>query len=131
MPPETDDPSARDPHHRRLAELLAGFVPTPTESTSAFEQTAKGEREQVETDLKRTRVNAATQTIKLRDKYFFSSFWLVVGWLVVVLAILVCHGDKSNSFSLSDEVVITLLGATTFKVIGIFFIVGRNLFPKQ
>ncbi len=73
----------------------------------------------------------------LRIGTFNKLFWLLVGWLVVTILVVIVSGigfptDESPLvFYLSDNVLMMLLGTTTFNVVGIFAIAANWLFPKK
>ncbi len=71
------------------------------------------------------------QDITERKKYANRSFWLVVGWILAILAVVGLQGfsDKTG-FSISDNVLMTLIGGTTINILGIFIVVANYLFPK-
>ena len=71
------------------------------------------------------------QDIKERKKYADRIFALISIWLTTTMLIVLCQGDTNNNFSLSDKVLMTLLGGTTLNVLGLFAIVANYLFPKQ
>ena len=71
------------------------------------------------------------QDITERKKYANRSFWLVVGWIVAIFAIIVLQGFSAKTgFSISDTVLMTLIGGTTINILGIFIVVANYLFPK-
>ncbi len=90
---------------------------------------------QLEQDNQRLQQEADVHN--LRIKTFNKLFWLIVSWLVVSTIVLLLSGTTiyaeswKVSFGLSDKVIITLLGATTFNVLGIFAIAAKWLFPKN
>jgi len=64
-----------------------------------------------------------------RKKYSHRIFIITSGWLISVILILILQGLKI--FSLSDSVLIALLGTTTINVLGFFVIVIQYLFNKN
>ena len=75
---------------------------------------------------------ALKQDIKERKKYAKSIFFLIIGWLVAVFIVLVLQGFGSYlNFTLSENIVITLITGTTINILGIFIIVVNYLFKKQ
>ncbi|MBC7773133.1 MAG: hypothetical protein H7210_11595 [Pyrinomonadaceae bacterium] len=91
------------------------------------------------------------QEVANRSRYTSRLFWLMVGWITVVLGILVATAVETPStyadpasgrapgvfwewigaFKLSDPVLMALIGGTTANVIGLFLIVTTYLFPKR
>ena len=49
------------------------------------------------------------------------------GWLIIVFLILL----NNRSLKLSDSVLITLLGTTTIQVLGMMYVILKNLFPEK
>ena len=67
-----------------------------------------------------------------RKTYAGRIFRLLIVWLCVVASILLLRGFSQFSlFSLSDAVLMTLIGSTTASVVGIFIIVAKYLFPQR
>lgn len=71
-----------------------------------------------------------SQDIEMRKDYARKTYNLVCIYLVVVgfFVFFVCCPAE---FTMSDAVLITLLGTTTATVIGLFAIVMNYLFPKK
>lgn len=82
-------------------------------------------------------LKGALQDIEERKKYAQLIFWLVVGWLAVVVLILIVHGVRWPwmaqyvGFNLSEAVLIALITTTTGGVVGLLLIVVRYLFHQQ
>lgn len=93
------------------------------QTSEEIEDWAKQREELINRQLK--------QDITEREKYANRSFWLVVGWIVAILAVVGLQGfsDKTG-FSISDNVLMTLIGGTTINILGIFIVVANYLFPK-
>ena len=71
------------------------------------------------------------QDLTERKKYAGRIFWLIVGWIVAIFAIIVLQGFSAKTgFSISDTVLMTLIGGTTINILGIFIVVANYLFPK-
>jgi hypothetical protein len=62
-----------------------------------------------------------------RGKYAGRMFWLVVGWLAAVVGMLVF--SALGLFNMSERLLITIITATTVKVLGLLYVVMRHLFP--
>ncbi|MBA4028091.1 MAG: hypothetical protein C0475_02940 [Planctomyces sp.] len=69
--------------------------------------------------------------IENRGKYTSRLYWLMVGWMGAVYAVIVLSGLTAWGFKLSDAVLIALITGTTANVIGLFVIVARYLFAKK
>lgn len=59
-------------------------------------------------------------------------FWLLLGWLIAVIAIVVLQGFSIAGFRLSDSIIIAFIGTTTADVLALGYIVAKYLFqtPK-
>jgi len=69
-------------------------------------------------------VNGGRRLLELLNK----TYWLVVFWILGILALLAAQGFGVFEFNLSDKVLITLIGGTTLNVLGIFVIVAKYFF---
>jgi membrane glycosyltransferase len=69
-----------------------------------------------------------------KDRKIYSErvFLLAINWIVVVIAILLIDGcvQMGGFFEISDSVMITLIGATTATVLGLFAFVMKYLFYR-
>lgn len=64
-----------------------------------------------------------------RKKYSSRIYWMVIGWLIAVILIIVGTGfNKVFPFFISDKVLMTLIGGTTVNVPGLFVIVIKYYF---
>ena len=81
--------------------------------------------------LLQTQIDDSTQDRTQRKKYSNRLFWLIVGWLGVINAIILLHGFVCVPFHLSVPVLTTIVGSTTVSVLGLFGIVAKYLFPKR
>lgn len=72
---------------------------------------------------------ATYQDIRERKKFAKWIFWMVVGWLIVILGIIICTGR--GLLRLSDAVVLGLIGSTTVNITAFFVIVTKYLFPSK
>ena len=89
---------------------------------------SKAELEREEQALENVQLG---QDIRERKKYADRIFVIMSIWLATTMLIVLCHGNKTNNFNLSGDVLMTLLGGTTLNVLGLFAIVANYLFPKQ
>ena len=78
------------------------------------------------------RIASLKQDREKRKKYAYWIVRLVVCWLAVVGLLLIAQRilGPLNWFELSDQVLITALGATTASVISIMVVVAKHLFPN-
>jgi hypothetical protein len=92
-----------------------------------------------QSDLARQRIQVLIrgeeQDIKERKTYANRNFWLIVGWLVVIIAMLLLQGFKiailGHSFDLPTSVLLAVIGSATVNVLGIFVVVTNYLFRKK
>ncbi len=68
--------------------------------------------------------------IQRRQTWANRIFWLIVGWLVSVIAAVVCQGFGLREFHLDDSVIIAFISTTTVNVLTLGYIVANYLFPK-
>ena len=90
----------------------------------------KGESD-LEQERERAELDDIIQDRDQRKKYSNRLFWLIAGWLISVLLIVMLHGFSWSSFELSTAIITTLIGSTTVSVLGLFAIVANYLFPKR
>ena len=89
-----------------------------------------------ETDLDRQYlkelIRSVSQNIDERKKYAHRIFCLMCSWLAVCFLILIADGlEYWTHFSLSQPVLLAMIGGTTADVLGIFYIVTHYLFPHS
>jgi hypothetical protein len=68
------------------------------------------------------------QELRHRDSYANRTFWLVVSWFGLVVAVTVMQGFKLGGFILTDVAFGSLIGGTT-SVLGVLLVILRHLFP--
>ena len=74
------------------------------------------------------KVKDSQQHREQRKEYAGKIFWLVCGWLFVLLTLVFSAGK--NWISLSDSVLIALITSASVNIIGLMVIVANYLFPK-
>lgn len=79
-------------------------------------------------DIEQLRAESFAQDIKERKKFAKWIFWMVVGWLLSIIAIIVLVGLKL--IVLSDSVILALIGSTTVNITTFFLVVTKYLFPS-
>ena len=79
------------------------------------------------------RIDQLEQDLKERKHYAAKIYRLIALWLGSLGVILLLQGVKLPIafFTLSDSVLLALIGGTTANVLGMFFIVLKYLFPQQ
>lgn len=75
-------------------------------------------------ELDRLRVRNFAQDIRLRKKFANATFALVVGWLCFVAIYLLLPCTET-------AVLVALVTGSTIKVLGLYYIVLRYLFPNN
>ncbi|OAV76134.1 hypothetical protein Barb7_00214 [Bacteroidales bacterium Barb7] len=78
--------------------------------------------------LQKEELYSKRQDREERKRFANKIFALLVGFLVIVFAVLFFCGFQSVPFALFDIAIVTLLGTSSANVIGIFVFVVRYLF---
>jgi hypothetical protein len=103
---------------------------------------AEQEQEDLEKQRKQLENVSLEQDIKERKAYALKVYRLICVWLGVIAFPLFLQGCSETSievlglslqwrFSLSDQVLITLISGTTINILGIFIIVVKYLFHSN
>lgn len=66
-----------------------------------------------------------------RKQYARRLFWLIVGWLSVVVVFVALAGFNAAGFSLSNTVLVAFITSTTVSVLGLFILAAKWLFPSS
>lgn len=111
----------------KVEELLQSASPEETQ-LAALEKTNL--EEEYQRKINETRLQSLRDDIQAKKKMTYWIFFMVIGWLVVILTILVLAGFEKTGFRLSDAVLIALLGSTTVNVTAFFLVVTKYLFPE-
>jgi hypothetical protein len=130
--PELPDPMTR-------GEMEDSIKPLPPGPEQAIGVT----KMEVADALANMEVERLKQQIELREEYARKSFWLVVSWILGIFILLVMNGSDStipivigNStylfrVKISEPLMLALVGTTTLNIVGLFYFVMNNLFPKD
>jgi hypothetical protein len=70
------------------------------------------------------------QNIEGRKEWGDRVFYIILCWLVSVVAIVLCDGFTFRGFRLDDSVLIAFISTTTVNVLTLGYIVANYLFPK-
>lgn len=89
-------------------------------------QDASFDSKQKKWELKRYK-----QNYKLRREFAKYIRYIVFGWILFIGLILVWAGNKIGDFYLSDSVLIALISGTSVNIIGLMWVVAKNLFPNS
>jgi len=90
---------------------------------------SQNEFDQYNEEERRARLAGLLQDISERKKFAQWIFWMVVGWLVVILGIIIAEGLKW--LIIPESVTLALIGSTTVNVTAFFVIVTKYLFPGK
>jgi hypothetical protein len=130
---EPELPQPKSP--AKLEELFAGI---DLVATSQGKEVAAGADDlslDAEKDLERERqleeLNQTKRVNKAQLRILKALFWLIVLWLVSVMALTAVAGFHLWGFVLSDKVMITYITSTTVSVLGLFHIAARWLFYRK
>ncbi|GAA4449014.1 hypothetical protein GCM10023189_07760 [Nibrella saemangeumensis] len=102
------------------------------ESSSADPRSSslsQGEFNQYDQEERKARLESFVQDIRERKKFAQWIFWMVVGWLVVILGIIIAEG--LGYLNIPEAVTLGLIGSTTVNVTAFFVIVTKYLFPGK
>lgn len=107
-------------------------IPPPDEEPKAAVEPDSQTQEAI-LDQERRRgeleLDALRDLLEQRKSYATKLFYLLVGWMLVVVGLMIFVGWKVCNFYLSDQVLIALLTSTTVTVVGLFLVVAKFLFP--
>lgn len=84
---------------------------------------------QYDQEERRARLEGLVQDIRERKRFAQLIFFMVVGWLVVILGIIVAEG--LGWLIIPESVTLALIGSTTVNVTAFFVIVTKYLFPGR
>ncbi|WP_128546657.1 hypothetical protein [Larkinella soli] len=119
--PESESSEKAKETFRRLIESSAADPRNSSLSKNEFDLYDEEER--------RARLAGLLQDISERKKFAQWIFWMVVGWLVVILGIIIAEGLRL--LDIPQAVTIALIGSTTVNVTAFFVIVTKYLFPGK
>lgn len=93
----------------------------------------KGEEDFLEREQRKEYLKDRKQDRRERIKYAGIIKRLVRCWLIAIIVIVVLSGigNGLGFETLSDSVILALLGTATVNVIGLFYVVAGYLFPKR
>lgn len=102
-----------------------------TNLTKDDEKKLRLEAYKIQNDISREELEGKQQDRTLRKELGNKIYDFVSFYMFFVFFILVLSGIRCNSFTLSDTVLITILGTTTANVIGVLIIVATYYFNKN
>lgn len=110
-----------------------GDIVAPPVSHPAEDKNSLYELEVHEAELEKASLvnDALRQDIQGRGDWGKRVFWMLVGWLLSVLAVLLLQGSGYRGFHLDNSIIITFITTTTVNVLSLGYIVANYLFPKS
>ena len=111
-----------------LADICSPSDQPPNEA----DELTRKERLDLDLEAKAQEIKSQQLDITQREEYAKLIYKLIMWWLVAILGIVLLQGFGSicGFFSISDKVLITLIGGTTINVLGLFAIVANYIFRK-
>lgn len=109
---------------------LDKIVPAPQAPPEVAHVALELEAKQAELDAKKISNVGLAKYFQQREDWGDRVFWLLLGWLVSVVAVLVLDGFHVGGFHLENSVLIAFIGTTTADVLGLGYVVANFLFPK-
>ena len=107
---------------QRIEENLSAVIPEEI-------QLSNSELHDYERLANAANLVGAFQDIQERKKFAKLIYWMVLGWLVAILGIIINTG--LGYLKISDVVILGLIGSTTVNVTAFFVIVTKYLFPAK
>lgn len=107
-------------------KLVANFKQSISSVNSQISD-GKSQEEVNDYNIAQLKAESFAQNIKERKKFAKWIFWMVVGWLFSIVAIVVCVGI--NCLKLDNSIILALIGSTTINVTTFFLVVTKYLFP--
>lgn len=114
---------------KKLSEVSSQTAETDEKEEALDIQDIRKADALVSLDIKREELQGRKQDREQRKGFAEAIFALLCLYLFVVMAIVLCVGNKG--ITLSDTVLVTLLGTTTANMIGIFNFVAKYLFHTK
>ena len=120
--------AAQEALHKQLAipESAEGEIRTDDEKKTLELAQARIELQELE-----KKYDEGHDLFDTRKKYAGKLFWLIVGWLSVVVAFVALAGFHAWGFLLSDAILIAFITSTTVSVLGLFIVAAKWLFPSS
>jgi hypothetical protein len=109
---------------------VADIVAAPTDRSDRTKVYLELELKQAELDRSLILNRELGENITHRGTWGNRVFWMLIGWLLSVLAVVLLQGFDFCNFHLDDSVVIAFISTTTVNVLSLGYIVANYLFPK-
>src|SRR5579872_1576165 len=114
-----------------LDSIQAPVAPEPDARSESEAKKLDLAAQENKIELLKAQVAGIKQDISERKVYANKIFVLISAWLIGVFVVILLCGMKCKCFTLSDSVILALIGGTTISVLGLFVIVANYLFPKR
>lgn len=115
----------------KLQEQSAAADPAKNRLQVEYEkQTLEVERLRIDNEEARKKHAEGHDLHDTRKEYAGRLFWLIVGWLIVVVVFVLLTGFHLGGFTLSEKVLIAFITSTTVSVLGLFIVAAKWLFPS-
>lgn len=108
---------------------MAAAPTTADEDASITDADIKHEKDKIDINIKKEELESRKQDRQQRGEFAYRIFTLVRFYIIVVLGIVICAGDRL--LFLNDNVLNVLLSTSLASVIGLFTIVAKYLFPNK
>ena len=109
---------------------LDKIVPAPQAPPEAAHAALDLETKQAELAKLNLRNRELREILEQRQDWGDRVFWMLLGWLLSVVVVLVLEGFHVAGFHLDNSVLIAFIGTTTADVLGLGYVVANFLFPK-
>lgn len=110
---------------------IDSIVPAPESSTDVSTLSIELELKQAQLETAQLLNQELQDNILRRGNWGNRVFWLLLGWLFAVVAVLFLEGFHYHGFHLENSVLIAFIGSTTADVVGLGYIVANYLFAKH
>jgi hypothetical protein len=119
-----------------LDSIAPPAVAPSSPASEAIETLEKKELDQAQKlDLLKKQLGIQEQMDNIQGRGSWGSriFWILLGWLIAVIACIGMQAFHAWGFHLSDPVLIAFISTTTVNVLGLGYIVARHFFqqPKE
>jgi hypothetical protein len=123
--------STPSPNSQPEKITVESIVPAPIEETPYSGVYLALEIKQAELDHQKLLNNELQENIERRGNWGERVFWLLVGWLLSVVGVVLCQGFVYKGFHLDNSVIIAFIATTTVDVLSLGYIVANYLFQKN
>lgn len=113
--------------------LSLDSILVPAETTDIPDDKTILETRALDGEERKAGIKKLELDLALRKEYSNKLYCLIRNWLIAIFVLLLIQGSLGTSgyFTLSDKVLITIIGGTTLNVLGLFAIVANYIFPKS